>query len=164
MLNHLNIVQGFPGFRFQIEEGVNREQGVKVRAALKGLVEHPRIDEELRRRGIAQEELNQALFDHLYAVLTGPGRAPREDGLVFKGLTLVAANLFHLSSERQRSRIMHCRKGLLPRLRVRARQCRKVMESSGGCLDGESCSAAARQILSLLALEPSLKLKPRLTA
>jgi hypothetical protein len=164
VLNYLNIVQGFPGYRFQIEEGVNREQGVKVRAALKGLLEHSRIDAELLRRGICQDELDRALFDHLYASLTAPGRAPRADGLVFKGLTLVAANLFHLASEKQSSRIMHGRKGLLPRLRGKARQCGKVMATSGGCLDGESCAVAARQILALLGLESSLKLKPGFTA
>jgi hypothetical protein len=163
MHNYINIVLGFPGFRFQIRDGVDREVGIKVRTAIKSLVEHPRLDKELRKQKISQRVLQQPLFEFLFSTYTERVRLPGRKSLLYKGLQLTAANLYYFASTAQRNTIMRCRKGALPKLRKEGRECVRIMEKHKNCLTPETCRAASEKILDFLGLDKYLEIKDGFT-
>jgi hypothetical protein len=163
MHNYINIVLGFPGFRFQIRDGVDREVGVKVRTAIKSLVEHPRLDKELRKQKISQRILQKPLFDYLFSSYTERVRLPGKRTLIYKGLQLSAANLYYFANTPQKTTIMRCRKGALPKLRKEARECVRIMEKHKNCLTPETCLAASHEILDFLGLNKFLEIKDGFT-
>jgi hypothetical protein len=163
MHNYINIVLGFPGFRFQIRDGVDREVAIKVRTAIKSLVEHPRLDKELRKQKISQRILQKPLFDYLFTAYTESVRLPGKRTLVYKGLQLTVANLYYFANTPQRTKIMRCRKGALPKLRKDGRECVRIMEKHKNCLTNETCLAASKDILDFLGLNKYLEIKDGFT-
>jgi len=163
MHNYINIVLGFPGFRFQLRDGVDREVGIKIRTAIKSLVEHPRLDKELRKQKISQRILQKPLFEYLFATFAERLRVPGKRTLLYKGLQLTAANLYYFANTAQRNTIMRCRKGALPKLRKEGRECVRIMEKHKRCLTPESCRAASEEILDLLDLHKLLEIKDGFT-
>lgn len=163
MHNYINIVLGFPGFRFQIRDGVDREVAIKVRTAIKSLVEHPRLDRELRKQKISQRVLQKPLFNYLYSAYTERLRLPGKKSLLYKGLQLTAANLYYFADTAQRTTVMRCRKGVLPMLRKEGRECVRIMEKHKNCLTPETCRAAAEEILDLIGLHKYLEIKEGFT-
>ncbi len=90
-------------------------------------------------------------------------RLPGKRTLLYKGLQLSAANLYYFSNTAQRTTVMRCRKGVLPKLRKEGRECVRIMEKHKNCLTPETCRAASEEILDLLGLHKYLEIKEGFT-
>ncbi len=126
-------------------------------------MEHPRLDKELRKQKISQRILQKPLFEYLFSTYSNWTRLPGKKTLLYKGLQLTTANLYYFANTTQRTTIMRCRKGALPKLRKEARECVRIMEKHKNCLTPETCLAASHEILDFLGLNKFLEIKDGFT-